>query len=481
MVKVRGVPHVVRPRVLTSLAAHARSVAFFIAVPSFIFTFRFFGFHGAKLLSLTVLASTVAATLLFWRFRLAFVIGGTALLLGTRLLDVDSMIHAMNLDVIVFLACMMIVAEFAENAGFTHWIAYQVLRICHMDIRRVVVGLLVLSAVFAALVDEVTTILFIYSVILAFCKAFDLDPKPLVIPTVFAINVGSTATVLGNPVGILLAMRAHLTFEDFIRWATPISVVCLGVVIGFTLLFYRKTYRDYQNHINALLKEGVILDYHQHVHDKREFFLGAFIFLGTIALIALHHRIELILGLEKNSFLIIAAMVGSFAILVSERDRARELVESGIDWWTLFFFMFLFACVETLTYTGVTKDIAAGFIATAKGDLLYTAILLSVTAAPFCALIDNVPAVATLIPVVHELGAQGMHIDPLWWVLLFSACLSGNATYIGSTANIVALGLMERHHEGIELREWVVPGVLVAALTILVAMALLMLQFPYMR
>jgi Na+/H+ antiporter NhaD/arsenite permease-like protein len=192
----------------------------------------------------TVFIATVLGTLAFWRFRLAIAFAGIGILLATQTLDVEHMLAFMNLDVILFLISMMIVVYVANESGFFTWLLGKILRVTKYDPKKVFIILMLLSTAMAAMVDEVTSILFIIAIVFEYCQYFELPPLPYVISCVIATNIGSAATMLGNPVGILIGIRAGLTFEDFLLTATPVVLMSLIAVIGICLFWYRKFLKE---------------------------------------------------------------------------------------------------------------------------------------------------------------------------------------------------------------------------------------------
>ena len=181
-----------------------------------------------------------------------------------------------------------------------------------------------------------------------------------------------------------------------------------------------------------------------------------------------------------SCFLVPHLLAASVTLFIN-RTRARDLVERRVDWWTLLFFIFLFASVGTLQITGITTLIANGLIDISGGDDTRVFFLFTSMTGIMGALMDNVLAVATFIPVVNDMTDLGIYNYPLWWGLLFGATFFGNLTLIGGTANIVALGMLERQkHAHIPLLQWIKPGALVSVPTLLVAMLLLYLQIPLM-
>ncbi|NHV97789.1 MAG: hypothetical protein HA494_08435 [Thaumarchaeota archaeon] len=148
--------------------------------------------------------ATVLGTLMFWRFRLAIAFAGIGALLATQTIDIEHAITFMSVDVITFLASMMILVEIAKQGGFFKWFLHRLLAAARYDPVKVMIGLLAISTLMAAMVDEVTSIIFITAIVFEYCRRFKLDPVPFVISTVLATNIGSSATMLGNPIGILI-------------------------------------------------------------------------------------------------------------------------------------------------------------------------------------------------------------------------------------------------------------------------------------
>ncbi|MBP8132309.1 MAG: hypothetical protein KA184_22235, partial [Candidatus Hydrogenedentes bacterium] len=207
---------------------------------------------------------------------------------------------------------------------------------------------------------------------------------------------------------------------------------------------------------------------------------GVVVLVLTIGFIASHRWLEGKLGLAQNSILLVAPLMCSGVIMIVRHERARHYVEAEVDWWTLLFFMLLFAVAGTLEHTGVT-EFAAQKLAQGFGRTVGVLVpVIMATAAIGSAFVDNVIFVAAFSPVIKELGKE-VSAMPLWWALLFGACFGGNITMIGSTANIVALGLLEKHSRiGMRFFQWFKVGLISALVACLVAWALLMLVSPLM-
>jgi len=438
------------------------------------------GWNGAQVLATGVFAGFIIGTLLFWKFRLAFAMAGTTALLATGVLDIPHLIEFASLDVILFLVAMMIVIGFMEERRFFEVVVETALGYLDRRAWLLLTALMALAAVSAALVDEVTSILFMSAVTLQITRHFRLNPVPYVMMVVFATNIGSSATVVGNPIGVMIALRGGLTFGDFLRWATPISILALSVAIPLSLWWFRSEVRSLDHALQAQRPQEHAVEAER--ITPGDLWVCLLLFLGTVGGLILHSPLETWMGLPKNTMLLGVSCGGAAIALFVQRANARELVERRVDWWTLTFFLLLFASAGTLRYVGVTREIAGGMTAMTadrEGWLLFG---LTWGSGVLSAVMDNVLAVATLIPVLEDLQGLGVFTRPLWWGLLFGGTLFGNLTMIGSTANIVALGILERD-EGIHVRfgQWLAPGAAVAIPTLALATLLLYLQLPLMR
>ncbi|MCS6767966.1 MAG: SLC13 family permease [Candidatus Nitrosocaldus sp.] len=436
------------------------------------------GLEPLQVASLTIFLGLITGTLMYWRFRLAFALCGIAALMAFGLINTGTLIQFAGFDIILFLVGMMIVIGYLEERHFFEHLIERIVRRVGSNPTRLIVLLMLLAGLFAALVDEVTSILFMTATILHLTSKLRISPIPFVIMIVFATNIGSSATVVGNPVGVLIALRAELTFMDFLRWATPISIAALAVTIPLSLKYFSSDIKKMGQMMESLKS---IPNAVNNPGENKSFKLPWILFLGTIASLVAHGPVESLLGLEKNAMLLGTALGAAGVTLFVNRNAAREMVEKRVDWWTLSFFIFLFASVGTLKVTGVTYLIAKALFDASNGNDTILFLLFTLIAGIMTAFMDNILAVATFIPIVHEMEALGVHAYPLWWGLLFGGTLFGNMTVIGSTANIVAVGMLERQKLGhITLVQWIKPGLLVSVPTLLLAILLLYIQFPLM-
>jgi len=409
----------------------------------------------------TIFIALVIGTLMFWRFRVAIAFIGIVLLLLTKTIDLQHTIEFMNLDVILFLVGMMVVVGMLRRSGFFRWLLAKGLKLSNFEPNRLLIIMMVLAAVMAAMVDEVTSILFITALVLDFCDFYKVKPVNYVISVVLATNIGSSWTVLGNPIGILIALRSGLTFEDFLQTAFPVGVVSLILLILIILIWQRKDIQQLRerNKGTSEKERELFLAELTTVKDVGLFRGSAAIFIGVIIFLALHHRLELALGLEPNTLLVATSICGAGIVMLWQRSLARELLMRDVDWWTLIFFMFLFAKAGTLRYVGLTDIVGAGLLGLGGGGNVPLLIVLVLWISGITsAAADNVLVVATFVPVLQYIGEQ-LGSNVLWWALLFGGCYGGNMTMVGSTANIVALGVLEdRKGYHMKLSYWIKIG-----------------------
>ncbi|MBP7216203.1 MAG: hypothetical protein KBA46_02850 [Candidatus Omnitrophica bacterium] len=438
------------------------------------------GLSTHQSLAIGIFVASVLGTLFFWDFRLGFVFIGTSLLLLTRTIDLPHVIEFASLDVILFLVGMMVLVGVMKEAGFFAWIVQLILRVRNMTALKFVLIISVVAALLSTMTSEVVSIIFMVAAVLEICDYFEVDAVPFIIITVLATNIGSAATVLGNPIGILIASKAGLTFEDFIVKAFPLAMVCLVVTVAIVSLWYRKSIKQLDEHIKELGANEMLIRLIS-VPPEKQLKVSLAVFGATLLFISLHHRLELLWHLEPNTILLTMPLLSSGAVMIWKWRRAREYIEKDVEWWTLLFFMLLFAQAGALKYTGAT-DVLAQRLAGLAGNSLSVLIGIVLWISTFgSSLLDNVVLVAAFIPVIQSFQSLDLNLHPLWWALLFGGCFGGNITLVGSTANIVALGILEKERNiHMTFFRWFWVGLTVGVATTAVVWAALVL-FPAYR
>ena len=438
------------------------------------------GMNAHQALSISIFSASILGTLFFWDFRLSFAFIGTSVLLMTKTIDLEHVIEFSSLEVILFLVGMMVIIGLLKDCGVFAWIVSLILRIPRLSGRKFAFFVAIISALLACTIDEVTSIIFMVVAVLEICDYFEVNPVPFVIISVLATNIGSAATVLGNPIGILIASKSGLTFEDFILKAFPLAAVCLLVTISILLFWYRKQIKSMGEQIKRLGANEMLIRLIS-VPPEKDLKISLGIFGVMLVFLSLHHRMEVAWGLPANTVLLVVPLVASGLVMIWKHHKARKYIEKDVEWWTLLFFLLLFVQAGTLKYTGATIFIAKHMLALTGNNLNFLISSMLWVSAIGSSILDNVVLVAAFIPVVQGFQSLNINLQPLWWALLFGGCLGGNITLIGSTANIVAIGIVEKEKRiKISFLTWFWVGLSVGLVTTLIVTAALIF-IPFYR
>lgn len=414
------------------------SLAFFIALLG-----KIIGFNARQVLVTGIFSISILGAILFWEFRLSFAFLGSSIMLLTGIATLEEFILASSWEIIFFLLGMMILVAALKELGVFTWLLSRALCMRQMSAKKFLVALTFSSAIMACVVDEVSSIVFMIMVIFEMSDYFEINPIPFLIAAVLATNIGSTGTVIGNPIGIFIAAKSGLTFEDFISHSFPLMIISVFILSGVLFWVLRKPLKELDEKIK-IYEPNEFLVRLLSVPPERKLKIGFFAFGLTLLAISLHHRIEILLNLKDNTVLLIIPLISAAFIMMWRRHRARSYIAEGIEWWTILFFIFLFAQSGILAKTGATGVVAQrlmNLVGESRNALIGLVFLGSGIVSSF---LDNVVVVAALTPVIKDLIAINPLREILWWSLLFGACLGGNLTIIGSTANIIAIGTLEK-------------------------------------
>ncbi len=542
-----------------------RNVLFFIglllATLATLFAVRGIGvyFQTNQILSVMIFSMFIFGTLLFGEFRLAFAFGGIAILMALNLLTVAGFTESANLKVIIFLIGMFLVIGFLEeNQFFEQIVSWIVARVGPRP-KSLLLVLMIMATVSAALVDEVTSILFMAGTMLHLTSKYKLNPIPFIIMLVFATNIGSAASSIGNPIGVMIALNAGFSFTEFLRWSAPIALVVNVATYFICRWWFADAFKAFGDAVTAehcaamatpTKADDSALGQHFFSEESSNSLPGMnraktnaicwTVFISTIALLCTHGLTEkwlgqaagavretvvevtrdgtardmhlhglpagidayspaligttladgsiiksIELGLGEGTMMIGTALFMGAVVLLLRKDKARELVERRVDWWTLSFFMMLFASVGTLEHTGVTKTIADKLIASTGDNQFLLINIVGWATGWLSAFLDNVLAVATFMPIVHDVRLSWAVAHPdaprypeaIYWLMLFGGTFMGNMTVIGSTANIIAVGMLEKRGHGlVPFFEWFKIGLIVSVVSMAIATVLLGVQ-----
>lgn len=352
------------------------------------------------------------------------------------IISFDDAIKAIDMNVILLLMAMMIIVGVTKHTGVFQWMAYKAFEIAKGDIVRLAAILMIITAVASAFLDNVTTMLLIIPVTLEIARTLKLNSLALLMPEVFASNVGGTATLIGDPPNIMIGSYAQLSFMDFVSNLSVFCAIALVVSIFYMLWWFRKDYAqahvDDVEGLTAKLKEDYKI-------TNSKLLAQCLIMLGiTVFLFIIHGALHM----EPS----IAALLGASILLVISKVDIVEMLEHEVEWPTLVFFMFLFIVVGAAEETGLIQLVADWVSNMSQGSLLVAVLLILWVSAIASAFVDNIPFTATMLPIVAYLTEviPGAQTGVLWWTLALGACLGGNATMIGASANVVTVGLAEK-------------------------------------
>jgi Na+/H+ antiporter NhaD/arsenite permease-like protein len=312
------------------------------------------------------------------------------------------------------------------------------------------------TALLSAFLDNVTTVVLLVPVTLYIASTLRISPIPFVLAEVLASNIGGTATLIGDPPNILIGSASGLTFLDFLLNLTPVVAIIFAVFAGAMALLYRGRMA-----VTPEVREAVMaIDDSEFISDHRLLRVS----LLVLALTIMGFLFSSVIHQEPATI----ALLGAVVLLLVARVDPDELIRE-VDWSTLLFFVGLFVLVEGLVATGVITALGTHLVELTGGDQTVTTLGLLWLSGIASAFIDNIPYTATMIPVVEQLGVAGLEIDPLWWSLALGACLGGNATIIGASANVVAASAVARAGHPISFWQFLKVGGLVALLSMVVS------------
>lgn len=378
----------------------------------------------------------------------------------------ETALHHIDFNTIGLLTGMMIIVAITADTGLFNFLAIWSAKKVHGDPLKILLVLGTITAIGSAFLDNVTTVLLMVPVTFSITRQLRVNPIPFLITEVIASNVGGTSTLIGDPPNIMIGSAVkELTFMAFIDNLTLISFFVLFVNIGILAFIYRRSFKTSKE-----LRESLMdLDEKEELNDK-PLLIKSLITLGVTILGFFLHQL---LHLESAT----VALAGAFLLLLLTGEKFLEKAFHKVEWTTIFFFIGLFVLVSGLIETGVISLLADKAIHLTGGDVKSTSILILWVSAIASAFIDNIPFVATMIPMIKEMGSLGItNLDPLWWSLSLGACLGGNGTLIGASANVIVAGLAAKEGYPISFGKF-----LLVAFPLMIISILICTVYVYLR
>jgi Na+/H+ antiporter NhaD/arsenite permease-like protein len=406
-----------------------------------------------------------------WVHRVKVALGGALVLLVVGATNGEHAFYSkeagIDWAVIFLLIGMMLIVAVLRRTGIFEYLAIWAAKRARGRPFRLMVLLVVMTAVASALLDNVTTVLLIAPVTFLVCDRLGVSPVPFLVAEVMASNIGGTATLVGDPPNIIIASRAGLSFNDFLVHLAPFVLLLMVVFVGLCRVLFRSSFVYDEARAAAVMA----LRERDAIRDRRLLVVSLAVLAVVLGAFVLHT----VLHLEPA----VVAIAGGLALLALSRLDAEE-VAKDVEWPTLLFFAGLFIMVGALVTTGVVDRVAQAATEAVGGRLLLASMVLLWASAVLSAIVDNIPYVATMAPIVSELVDAGPvtgDSQVLWWSLALGADLGGNATAIGASANVVMLGLAERSGRRISFWEFTKYGLVVAFVTVALCMPYLWLRY----
>ena len=403
--------------------------------------------------------------------RVAASLGGAAIILGLGVTSSQDAFYSsetgVDWDVIFLLLGMMLVVGVLKRTGVFEYMAIRAAKLAGGQPYRVMVLLVMVTAGASALLDNVTTVLLVVPVTLLVCERLGLHPLPFLMAEALASNIGGAATLVGDPPNIIIASRADLTFTDFLVHMLPVVLVVLAVFLILIRVMFRKALSKPVTGVDALMA----LDEREAIKDPR-LLLRSGIVLGVILIGFLLQRQT---GISPS----VVALVGAGIMILISPARPGELVED-VEWETLLFFIGLFILVGALVEVGALEQLADFMANATDSQVVPTLMVVLIGSAVVSAIVDNIPYVTAMTPVVESLIASNPalgHDGALWWALALGADFGGNATLVGASANVVVVGIAARNGLHISFWTWMKYGVPTAAMSIAIAVPYVLLRY----
>ncbi len=358
---------------------------------------------------------------------------GAMLMILAGVITQDQAISHIDFNTLGLLIGMMLIVAITSETGLFNFLAIWAAKKVKAQPIKLLLALSGLTMVCSALLDNVTTVLLTVPITFSITAQLKVDVIPYLISQILASNIGGTATLIGDPPNIMIGSAVGLNFMDFLANTTGISMFCFFVVDAILILIYHKELKTTPD----LQAQVMRLNAKKQIANPPLLKKCLVVIFLTIFLFVVHGY----LGLQTAT----AALSGAGLLLLITYTRDEHMIAkvlSKVEWTAIFFFAGLFVLVGALVETGVINMLAAEAIKVTSGNETATAMLILWMSAFASAFIDNIPFVATLIPLIQDMGAMGLsNLDPMWWSLALGACLGGNGTLIGASANVVVASM----------------------------------------
>jgi len=413
-------------------------------------------FAGVYLAITTEIINKTAAALL-----------GAMLMVVLGILDQQTAYADVDWNVIFLLVGMMIIMGITKQTGVFQYVAIKVAKLARGEPVVILVLLTIVTAVISAFLDNVTTVLIIIPITILIAVELGVSPNPFVITLAMASNVGGTATLIGDPPNIMIGSAAGLGFIDFVVNLTPVILVILAAFCVLVVLFFGKQLRVTNERKARIMN----FDESKAIVDP-VLLVKSLVVLGLVVLAFLLHGF---MHLQPSTI----ALTGAVVLIIVSGQKEIEQLFAELEWTTIFFFLGLFMVVGALVEVGVMSAVSSWLLKITNGHLRTTQFVVLWVSGILSAVVDNIPFVATMIPLIQDMGKElgTKAVEPLWWTLSLGACLGGNGTLIGASANVVSIGLAKKSGHTISFWDFTKYGVVFMLMSLVISSIYVYLRY----
>lgn len=418
-----------------------------------------------QIISIVIFLITMTAIMTERVHRTVAAITGAILLIVTHILTIETSIAYVDINTVGILVGMMLFVAVVKNSGIFEYIAIKSAKIAKGKPVNIMIIFILITTILSAFLDNVTTVLLIGPMTIAITRILNINPIPFLITQIMASNIGGTATLIGDPPNIMIGSAANLGFTDFIlNTGLPVIFIIITAIIYFLLIYKKQLVVDEEN-----ISKVMEMDENKAIKDKS-------LMIKSIVLIVL-----VVIGFIFHSQLqmescVIALLAAIIMLLIGKQD-AEEII-LGVEWSTILFFIGLFIVVGGLEETGVIDKLANLLVSATSGNMILTMIIILWASAIISSFLDNIPFVATLIPLILTMQQTGnIDVTPLWWALSLGACLGGNGTLIGASANVVLSSISSKNGYPITFKHYMKIGFPLMIISIIISSIYLLIRF----
>nr|WP_303181756.1 ArsB/NhaD family transporter [Lachnoclostridium phocaeense] len=415
-------------------------------------------------ISVIVFLLVMAAIISEKMHRAVAAMAGAVILLLFHVLSVDEATTYVDINTIGVLVGMMLFVAVVKNSGLFEYVAIKAAKLTKGRPMAILVVFAIITAVLSAFLDNVTTVLLIGPMTIAITQMLEVNPIPYLLSQIMASNIGGTATLIGDPPNIMIGSAAGLSFMDFVVNTGSVIVIILAV----TVLIYYFMYRGQISVIEENMHKVMELDENRSIKDRPLLIKSVIMTVVVVIGFVFHSQLQV----ESATVALFAA---GFMLVFGKQD-AEEII-LGVEWSTILFFIGLFVVVGGMQKSGVITSLAELMMEFIGNNEALGIVIILWVSAIISSFLDNIPFVATLIPLILTMESGGVDVTPLWWALSLGACLGGNGTLVGASANVVLAGVSAKNGYPITFMQYTKTGFPLMLISILISTVYLLLRF----